>query len=180
MARRSLTREDRRLWARVGRTLDKARPERPEPATEPEPEAVSGPKPPPKFVKPLKPSVAAPGAPPTRQLPHAAPQELEPRRHRRLARERDPIEARIDLHGLSRFEAQDAFTAFVLSAYRRGFRAVLVVTGKGSRGTPGIIRSSVSDWVAHPPLRAVVSGIANAHRKHGGEGALYVTLRRGD
>lgn len=177
MARRSLTREDRRLWDRVERTLDKARlrPMEPEPDDDPAPTAKT----PPRFVKPPKPVSTVPVAKPiVKPAPVAAPHELEPRRHRRLARERDPIEARIDLHGLSRFQAQDALTAFVLSAHARGYRAVLVVTGKGSRGTPGVIRSSVADWIAHPPLRAVVAGVASAHRRHGGEGALYLTLRR--
>lgn len=177
MSRRSLTREDRRLWDKVERTLDKARlrPAEPEPDDAPAPVT----RPPPRFVKPPKPTPAVQVAKPVvKPAPVAAPHELEPRRHRRLARERDPIEARIDLHGLSRFQAQDALTAFVLSAHARGYRAVLVVTGKGSRGTPGVIRSSVADWIAHPPLRAVVAGVASAHRRHGGEGALYITLRR--
>ena len=176
MSRRSLTRADRRLWGRVERTLDKTRVRPPEPddAEELAPAAKA----PPRFVKPDKPKpVVAPPKPPP-SAAHAAPHELEPRRHRRLARERDPIEARIDLHGLSRFQAQDARTAFLMNAQARGYRAVLVVTGKGSRGTPGVIRSSVADWIAHPPLRAVVAGVAGAHRRHGGDGALYITLRR--
>lgn len=177
MARRTLTRDDRRLWSRVERTLDKVRLK---PVAEPEPEAPTAPEPkaPPKFVKPVKPPPSpAPVAPP-RSVPHAAPHELEPRRHRRLARERDPIDARIDLHGHGRFQAQDALTSFLLGAYARGHRAVLVVTGKGSRGGTGIIRASVAEWVAQPPLRAIVAGVSPAHRRHGGEGAVYVTLRR--
>ena len=177
MARRTLTRDDRRLWSRVERTLDKVTAK----AAAPEPEAPAAPEPksPPKFVKPTK---AAP--PPAtavqkpRPVPHAAPHELEPRRHRRLARERDPIDARIDLHGHGRFQAQDALTSFLLGAHARGYRAVLVVTGKGSRGGTGIIRASVAEWVAQPPLRAIVAGVSPAHRRHGGEGAVYVTLRR--
>ena len=55
---------------------------------------------------------------------------------------------------------------------------MLVVTGKGSRGGTGIIRASVAEWVAQPPLRAIVAGVSPAHRRHGGEGAVYVTLRR--
>ncbi len=182
MSRRSLTREDRRLWDRVERTLDKAR-ARP---TEPAPPSAPEPQTPPRFVKPGRP-VARPAPPPPppappmppRPVAHAAPHDLEPRRHRRLARERDPIEARIDLHGHGRFEAQDAMTAFLMNAHARGYRSVLVVTGKGARnGGVGVIRSSVMDWIAQPPLRAIVAGIASAHRRHGGEGAFYVTLRR--
>ena len=76
------------------------------------------------------------------------------------------------------FQAQDALTSFLLGAHARGYRAVLVVTGKGSRGGTGIIRASVAEWVAQPPLRAIVAGVSPAHRRHGGEGAVYVTLRR--
>lgn len=179
MARRTLTRDDRRLWSRVERTLDKVK----KAAATPEPEGPIAPEPraPPKFIRPVKPAPAAsqPAATP-RPVPHAAPHELEPRRHRRLARERDPIDARIDLHGHGRFQAQDALTSFLLGAHARGHRAVLVVTGKGSRGGTGIIRASVAEWVAQPPLRAIVAGVSPAHRRHGGEGAVYVTLRKRD
>lgn len=107
------------------------------------------------------------------------PEQLEPRRQRRLSRERDPIEARIDLHGYGRFQAQDALTAFLLGAQARGYRSVLVITGQGRRGGTGVIRGSVHDWLTGPALRTVVSGFAPAARKHGGDGALYVTIRRG-
>lgn len=178
MARRPLTREDKRLWTRVERTLDTVKPK--SAAPEPEPVEPPSPKAPPRFVKPTRPSPSPPTVPADRprSVPHAAPHELEPRRLRRLSRERDPIDARIDLHGHGRFQAQDALTAFLLNAHARGCRAVLVVTGKGSRGGTGVIRASVADWVSQPPLRAVVSGVSPAHRRHGGEGAVYVTLRR--
>ena len=69
-------------------------------------------------------------------------------------------------------------TAFLLEAHARGHRAVLVVTGKGSRGAgSGVIRASAGEWVSQPPLRAIVSGVSPAHRRHGGDGALYITLR---
>ena len=181
MARRTLTRDDRRLWSRAERTLDKVK-KAATITTEPEASPAPEHKPPPKFIKPAKPAQLAPqptAAP--RPVPHAAPHELEPRRHRRLARERDPIDAKIDLHGHGRFQAQDALTSFLLGAHARGHRAVLVVTGKGSRsGGTGVIRASVADWVAQPPLRAIVSGVSPAHRRHGGEGAIYVTLRKHD
>jgi len=180
MSRRPLTGEDRRLWDKVGRSLDKPRTQPAEPDAADDAPAPAT-RTPPRFIKPPKPLAAAaatPGPAPQPTTAHAAPQALEPRQQRRLARERDPIDARIDLHGLSRFQAQDALTAFLVTAQARGFRAVLVVTGKGSRGTPGVIRASLADWIAHPPLRAVVAGVAGAHRRHGGEGAIYVTLRR--
>lgn len=178
MARRTLSREDRRLWGRVERTLDKVAIKAAAPESDPPP--PPGPKPPPTFARPAKAVPVRPvqSSERLRAVPRTAPNELEPRRHRRLARERDPIDARIDLHGLGRFQAQDALSAFLIGAHARGLRSVLVITGKGSRGG-GVIRASLADWVAQPPLRAIVSGVSPAHRRHGGDGAVYVTLRRG-
>lgn len=111
---------------------------------------------------------------PARSRP--APEELEPRRRRRLSRERDPIEARIDLHGFGRFEAEDQLRGFLVGCQMRGLRSVLVITGQGRRGG-GVIRASVHEWLTGPRLRGVVSGFAPAHQRHGGDGALYVTLK---
>ena len=136
---------------------------------------------------PAKAAVAKPVAPqPTAAKPSAAsapsrsrPEVLEPRRHRRLSRERDPIEGRIDLHGFGRFEAEDQLRAFLISAQARGQRAVLVITGQGRRGG-GVIRASVHEWLQASALRGVVSGFAVSHARHGGDGAIYVTLKRRD
>ncbi|WP_439470553.1 Smr/MutS family protein [Brevundimonas sp.] len=188
MSRRSdLTPEDRRIWARVTgsvkeKVVRKALRVTPG-AAEVDPAAVPAAKPsgkaPPKFIRPPKPTpmVVAPPAP-TPARSRGTPEELEPRRKRRLSRERDPIEAKIDLHGYGRFQAQDALTAFLMGAQARGYRSVLVVTGQGRRGGTGIIRASVHEWLQAPGLRTVVSGFAPAARHHGGDGALYVTIRR--
>ena len=123
------------------------------------------------------PSFARPPTP-APDRPRGHPEELEPRRQRRLSRERDPIEAKFDLHGFGRFQAQDALTAFLFGAQARGYRSVLVITGHGRRGGTGVIRASVHEWLQSPALRGVVSGFASAARHHGGDGALYVTIRR--
>lgn len=109
--------------------------------------------------------------------PRPGPDAIEPRRHHRIAKERDEIGARIDLHGLNQDRAQPALEAFILRAWDDGYRAVLVITGKGSRGD-GVLRRRVPEWLAAPRLREVVAGISEAHRRHGGEGALYVALKR--
>ena len=107
----------------------------------------------------------------------AAPGDIEPRRKRRLIRERDPIDLRLDLHGMDQDRARAVLTGFLLRAYDEGVRAVLVITGKGYQGD-GILRRRTPDWLAEPPLRAVVAGVSEAGRRHGGEGALYVALKR--
>ena len=173
--RRPLSPEERRLWARVARTVRLAEGRVPPEAPEAPAPAPAGRKP-----APARPAAAPsvpgpkPSAPPR---PKTVVDPLEPRRQRRLARERDAIEARIDLHGMGRFQAEDALRAFLIDSHARGLRAVLVITGKGSRGG-GVIRASVAEWIASAALRHLVAGTAPAHRRHGGEGALYVTLKR--
>lgn len=175
-----LSAEDRRLWARVARTLTPA-PGRTVPAVE-EPPATAAPrkgagKPAPAAAatKPMVPPELRPA--PVSLPSRAAPDVLEPRRQRRLARERDPIEGRFDLHGFGRFQAEDELVGFLTRAQARGLTAVLVITGQGRRGG-GVIRASAAEWLQGPRLRGVVSGFSSAHRRHGGEGALYVTLKK--
>ena len=185
------TDDDKRIWARVTGTVTppvRRKAARVTPgAVLPDPETTPMPTKPARGVAGKKrntpdqtPSfealgIIAPAQPaPTRARP--TPEELEPRRQRRLSRERDPIEARIDLHGFGRFEAEDQLRGFLISCQMRGLRSVLVITGQGRRGG-GIIRGSVHDWLTGPHLRGVVSGFASAHRRHGGDGALYVTLK---
>ena len=76
--------------------------------------------------------------------------------------------------------ADAALTAFLRSAQARGNRIVLVVTGKGNadRDGRGVLRQVVPGWLARPDLREFVVGFQEAGRRHGGEGALYVRIRR--
>lgn len=105
------------------------------------------------------------------------PETIEPGRKRRIVRERDPIVASIDLHNMTQDVARAALTRFILHARGQGERAVLVITGKGTLGD-GVLRRRVPDWLGEPPLREAVAGLSEAHRRHGGAGALYVALRR--
>jgi len=102
---------------------------------------------------------------------------IEPRRKHRIARERDPIGARIDLHGMDQDRARAALEGFLRRAWDEGYRAVLVITGKGVQGD-GVLRRRAPEWLAAPQLSPIVAGISEAHRRHGGEGALYVALKR--
>jgi DNA-nicking Smr family endonuclease len=139
--------------------------------------APSPPRTPPKFVKPPKPRPAPGAAAKPRPAAAAALQAIEPRRKHRIVRERDDLGARIDLHGLDQDAARAALHGFVLRAQAEGVRAVLVITGKGSLGD-GILRKRAPDWLAEPAVRHAVAGVSEAHRRHGGAGALYVALKR--
>ncbi len=117
------------------------------------------------------------GRRPAQRGAKAEERDIEPRRKHRIAREREPIGGRIDLHGMTQDRARAALEAFLRRSHDDGARAVLVITGKGVQGD-GVLRRRTPEWLADPALRDVVAGISEAHRRHGGEGALYVALKR--
>ena len=96
---------------------------------------------------------------------------------RRLAQGQIPIEARLDLHGLTAAQAERRLARFVDQAARTGARCVLVITGKGSEGK-GVLRRLVPLWLKTPPLSGQILAISQARQADGGGGALYVMLRR--
>lgn len=102
---------------------------------------------------------------------------IEPNRRRRISREREEIGARIDLHGLTQDRALSGLEAFLQRSWNEGYRAVLVITGKGVQGD-GVLRRRVPEWLGAPHLSHIVAGISEAHKHHGGAGALYVALKR--
>jgi DNA-nicking Smr family endonuclease len=177
--------EDLRLWAVVAATVrplpGRAMPKRPAAAARgraPSSAAPVQPAVPPPAARPapVKTPHAVPGKP-ARRVALPPPETIEPGRKRRIVRERDPIAAVIDLHNMTQDAARAALTGFILRARADGERAVLVITGKGALGD-GVLRRRVPDWLGEAPLREAVAGLSEAHRRHGGEGALYVALRR--
>jgi len=102
---------------------------------------------------------------------------IEPNRRHRIAREREDIGARLDLHGMDQVRARATLESFLTSAWNDGWRAVLVITGKGVQGD-GVLKRRAPEWLAAPHLAHMVAGISDAARHHGGEGALYVALKR--
>ena len=96
---------------------------------------------------------------------------------RRLAQGQIPIEARLDLHGMTAAQAERRLARFVDQASRTGVRCVLVITGKGNEGR-GVLRQLVPLWLKTPPLSGQVLAISQARQADGGGGALYVMLRR--
>jgi len=102
---------------------------------------------------------------------------IEPNRRHRIAKAREELGARLDLHGLTQDRARATLERFLNRAWDEGFRAVLVITGKGVQGD-GILKRAAPEWLAAPHLAHIVAGISDAARHHGGEGALYVALKR--
>ena len=85
--------------------------------------------------------------------------------------------ASFDLHGHTQESAWSALPAFLVREQARGSRCVIVITGKGRHGH-GVLRRNFLRWIEMPDAKALVSGYAQAHPRHGGTGAFYIFLRR--
>jgi DNA-nicking Smr family endonuclease len=172
--RRQLSDEERALWSGLARSITPLR----RAAPSAKPSAASD------KLGSIKLREPAPPAKPRPMLvPPLAP--LDRRLKQRVARGREPIDARIDLHGMTQQRAHSALFAFLRHAQADGARIVLVVTGKGeSRGERdpaserGILKRQVPVWLSLPEFRSLIVGFEVAHVGHGGPGALYVRLRR--
>ncbi len=91
-----------------------------------------------------------------------------------------------DLHGHGLERAYDRLMDGMAQARSMDARTVLVVTGKPRGGDAadrgerrGAIRAKILDWLAASEHGGAIAAVRTAHRRHGGEGALYVVLRRG-
>ncbi|MGH6967791.1 MAG: Smr/MutS family protein, partial [Stellaceae bacterium] len=102
---------------------------------------------------------------------------LDRRTLTRLKHGEMPIEARLDLHGLTQEAAHRALVRFIDEATADGARLTLVITGKGRSGE-GVLREAVPRWLTERANRARILAVMPAAAKHGGSGALYVLLRR--
>lgn len=202
--KRELSEDERRLWEQAMRETTALRSQEPG-------AAIPRPADDPKHPTPPNQSRDARRQPrpqrsdtisaPPPQRPRSAPSEatltpLARREARRIARDPESIDARLDLHGMRQREAYPALKGFLRASQARGHRLVLVITGKGVaretareeyeawEATPfyesprGVLRRQVPQWLSKPELRDVVAGVSPAHPRHGGEGALYVRLRR--
>jgi DNA-nicking Smr family endonuclease len=175
--KRHLTEEEHALWESVARqvkplrkkprlkasTAPTAEPQAARPAASPRPlPTISAPKPSKPAVPPLAP--------------------LGRRERSKLSRGKNEIDARLDLHGMTQTRAHRVLFGFLQRAHHEGHTFVLVITGKGKVGggeaERGVLRRQVPQWLSLPEFRSLVVGFEEAHIGHGGEGALYVRIRR--
>lgn len=180
---RALSEDEVAVWRHVTRSI------KPLPGHAPVPEPPPVAKAEPKPLEAAKTSqllVPSPAKVDRRPPPPPPLVPVERRQMRDLRRGIDRIDAHIDLHGMRQSEAHYALMSFLHRAHANGARVVLVVTGKGSSvavsdpfSERGVLRRMVPQWLGLAEMRSVVLGYSNANREHGGEGALYVRLRRG-
>lgn len=188
---RKPTRAELDLWSHYTRDVAPLSQARRRPAGEPPGDARAqgaagppprAPSPPPGEAPPPSRHKREPAAPSSAPAPapvSGAMAGVDRRTAERLRRGRLPIEARLDLHGMTREAARQALAAFIHRAADRGQRCVLVITGKGGgQGETGVLRREVPGWLALPDVRGRIITFVEARPRHGGAGALYVLLRR--
>jgi len=182
MGKRDTTIEDdAALWARVAQTAEPLKKKN----------RVARIMAPPKPTQPPKASSASKAEIKAQVLPprpsHAPHTGLDRQTARKLDKGQLTVEARLDLHGMRQRDAHAALRKFLKWAQGKDYRHVLVITGKGSRATPatsyedetrGVLRQAVPHWLSHGDLAPLIVSFAEAPRRLGGEGALYVRLRR--
>ena len=104
---------------------------------------------------------------------------LDPRLVVRLRAGEFAVHGHVDLHGMTRRQAKEELTAFILDSVRKGYRMVLVVHGRGL-GSPGgrpVLKHGVADWLSHGAVGGHVLAFTTARQHDGGAGAMYVLLR---
>lgn len=177
MARRYLSPDEESLWTALTRSVRALRPavERPVPPqpAAPVPARKGLPVAPFRPAVPVKPIAPAPAA------------MLDSAWERRIRGGSLAPEMTIDLHGHSLAAAHARLNHALSAAIARDMRVILVVTGKppkssdgGGGSRRGAIRAEIGQWIGSSPYAASVASVRIAHKRHGGEGALYIILRR--
>lgn len=161
---RAVRSEERALWRETMRGVKPLRPELPDKTVAPPPPAAR------ESKSRRLPATTKPAA---QSRAGKSIDALDRRTAARLKRGTLPIEAKLDLHGMTQAEAHGALTRFIARAQKHGSRAVLVITGKS-----GVLHGAVPRWLDDGANRERILAIRRAHAQHGGEGALYLMLRR--
>ena len=99
---------------------------------------------------------------------------------KRLKKGEFPVQEHIDLHGLTKQEAETKVKDFLIQSHKLGLRCVLIVHGRGlnSPDTFPVLKESLPIWLNRGPVRKIVLAFVTARPYDGGTGAVYVLLKR--
>jgi DNA-nicking Smr family endonuclease len=174
--------DDDALWAKVVEGAAPLKGKRPAPGR------AEKPTPPPRPKTKAAPPPEKPVPPVPKPPPGAMRAPLDRKTARELEKGRLEVEARLDLHGLRQRDAHAQLKRFIKAAQGRGLKHVLVITGKGAsleesksfydEEERGVLRNAVPHWLAEPDFAPMVVSVSPAPRRLGGEGALYVRIRK--
>lgn len=158
------TENDRELWHKVASSITPLKKKA----------AKVTPKPPQGtdiYIPPTPVEAPRPRTPLRELTPHQSA-DVDAAQLKRLRSGELPIAGRIDLHGMTQGEAEAAISRFIHFSFHNGRRCVLVITGRS-----GVLKPATVRWLNDATLRPFIIAIAPA-KKHGGDGAYYVLLKR--
>jgi len=173
--------EDLRLWTEVSNSfipLNKKTGNHPiVPEVNPAPEQQEQHK---KLIRTIMDTAPIYNTPAMPEMKHGQAPGLDRRTQARMKRGKINVMAKIDLHGMYKEQAYTQLLSFLMRNYDQSRKTVLVITGKGSRrgGQMGVLREAVPGWLNSSPMRQYVHAFSHAAPKDGGEGALYVLLKK--
>ncbi|MGB3739743.1 MAG: Smr/MutS family protein [Pontixanthobacter sp.] len=188
---RGLSAEEAAAWARLAASVDPMEGRivpPPAPARDRVARTPSVPK------SPIRPApimpVHSPSAPPTTTPPPRTARRvggstLDRTWDRKLKAGSIPPDFTLDLHDHFVDAAYERLDRGMRQALAMNARLMVIVTGRprpveaADRGVKrGVIRAKILDWLAAGDHADAIAAIRKAHRRHGGEGALYIVLRR--
>ncbi len=184
---RGLTEAEESAWARLAASVDpldgRVVPQaRVSPSSVSGPASASAPKP---ANRPPPTARLAPTQPPPRTARRIGHATLDRSWDRKLKAGSITPDYTLDLHDHFVDAAYARLDSGMHQARAMGARLVLVITGRprpveaADRGARrGVIRAKILDWLAAGDHADAIAAIRAAHRRHGGEGALYLILRR--
>lgn len=184
MKGRGLSAEEKALWGRVVATVRPlhpiAMPVHSHSADSEQPAAPVASKNKAKGRVPRSPRIAVSSVKAPAQTPHGLDSHWE----RRFQKGGIIPDVSIDLHGRGLASAHQRLDAVLEQAIQQQLRVVLLVTGKArahdraSGSGRGAIAAVVRDWLAASRHAGSIAAVRNAHPRHGGDGALYIVLKR--
>jgi DNA-nicking Smr family endonuclease len=172
---RPLAPDERALWQKVVATVRPLHPQSAEPAPDLVLSELEVPRPSRPMPAPLKVAAAKPKPSPG--------VTLDGTWDRRLSRGLVQPDLTVDLHGHNLNTAYGVLDSRLEQAVATGARLLLLITGKPPEGDRwpvkrGAIRAAVGDWLAASRHAGHIAAVRGAHPRHGGQGALYIVLRR--
>lgn len=117
-------------------------------------------------------------------LSHGQVKDIDRNTAEKFVKGKMQIDGRLDLHGYTENQAYDKLVSFILEAYQCQKRCLLIITGKGKspkywyEEKTGILKDLVPKWLNHHPVRPLILSFSYAKQNHGGQGAIYVLLKR--
>ena len=95
---------------------------------------------------------------------------------------------KLDLHGYSLKDANNEVEKFINTSFEKGYRKLLVITGKGLRSKShinpyvstklSVLKNSIPEFInSNKNLSNKIQEMSSAEIKYGGDGALFIYLR---